>query len=74
MEQDSFGPVDVPSDKYYGANTARSLKNFAIGGFAERMPVGTSLMLGRGAWTDQSRILTLGLHSQTPPSGWVGKE
>ena len=39
MEQDSFGPVEVPSDKYYGANTARSLKNFAIGGPAERMPV-----------------------------------
>ena len=39
MEHDSFGAIDVPSDKYYGANTARSLKNFAIGGPTERMPV-----------------------------------
>jgi fumarate hydratase class II len=39
VEQDSFGPIEVPSDKYYGASTARSVKNFAIGGPAERMPV-----------------------------------
>jgi len=30
-ETDSFGPLDVPSDKYYGAQTARSLINFPIG-------------------------------------------
>ncbi|WP_026379543.1 class II fumarate hydratase [Afifella pfennigii] len=35
-ETDSFGPLQVPSDKYWGAQTARSLKNFDIG--AERMP------------------------------------
>eukprot|EP00118_Oscarella_pearsei_P002419 m.10515 g.10515 ORF g.10515 m.10515 type:complete len:495 (+) comp22389_c0_seq2:31-1515(+) len=38
-ETDSFGPVEVPSDKYYGANTARSIKNFKIGGPSERMPI-----------------------------------
>lgn len=37
-ETDSFGPIDVPSDKYYGAQTARSLMNFKIGGDSERMP------------------------------------
>jgi fumarate hydratase class II len=31
IETDSFGPLDVPSDKYYGAQTARSLINFPIG-------------------------------------------
>ena len=36
IEQDSLGPVSVPGDKYYGAQTARSLENFAIG--TERMP------------------------------------
>ncbi|XP_005106113.1 fumarate hydratase, mitochondrial [Aplysia californica] len=38
-ESDSFGPIDVPTDKYYGANTARSLINFNIGGPSERMPI-----------------------------------
>lgn len=35
-ESDTFGAIDVPSDKYYGAQTARSLINFAIG--EEKMP------------------------------------
>src|SRR3989338_7582638 len=36
IESDSMGTIDVPSDKYYGAQTARSLENFKIGG--ERFP------------------------------------
>ena len=35
-ETDSMGAIDVPADKYYGAQTARSLANFDIGG--EKMP------------------------------------
>lgn len=35
-ETDTMGQVQVPVDRYYGAQTARSLKNFRIGG--ERMP------------------------------------
>uniref|UniRef100_A0A0B6Y8H9 fumarate hydratase n=1 Tax=Arion vulgaris TaxID=1028688 RepID=A0A0B6Y8H9_9EUPU len=38
IEADTFGEIAVPSDKYYGANTARSLINFNIGGPSERMP------------------------------------
>ncbi|TLP43458.1 class II fumarate hydratase [Cohaesibacter sp. CAU 1516] len=30
-ETDSFGPLEVPEDKYFGAQTARSLINFPIG-------------------------------------------
>ncbi len=30
-ESDSFGQLEVPADKYYGAQTARSLINFPIG-------------------------------------------
>jgi fumarate hydratase class II len=37
VESDSMGTINVPSDKYYGAQTARSLANFDIGG--EKMPV-----------------------------------
>ncbi len=36
IETDSFGEINVPSDKYWGAQTQRSLQNFKIGG--ERMP------------------------------------
>lgn len=36
-EFDSFGAIDVPSDKYWGAQTERSRRNFAIG--SHRMPI-----------------------------------
>ncbi len=36
-ETDSFGPIKVPADRYWGAQTQRSLQNFRIGW--ERMPV-----------------------------------
>ena len=35
-ESDSMGEINVPVDRYYGAQTARSLANFKIGG--ERFP------------------------------------
>ena len=35
-ERDSIGPVEVPYDKYWGAQTQRSLQNFKIGN--RRMP------------------------------------
>ncbi|KAF9597168.1 hypothetical protein IFM89_016156 [Coptis chinensis] len=37
-ERDTFGPIQVPSDKLWGAQTQRSLHNFDIGGARERMP------------------------------------
>jgi len=36
-ETDSFGPLEVPADKYWGAQTQRSILNFAIGW--EKQPV-----------------------------------
>jgi fumarate hydratase class II len=36
IETDSMGEIQVPEDRYYGAQTARSLIHFKIGG--ERMP------------------------------------
>jgi fumarate hydratase, class II len=36
IETDSFGEIKVPADKYWGAQTERSLQNFKIGG--ETMP------------------------------------
>jgi fumarate hydratase class II len=37
VETDSMGPIEVPADKYYGAQTMRSRMNFRIG--EERMPI-----------------------------------
>ena len=36
VETDTFGPIDVPADRYWGAQTQRSRQNFRIG--TERMP------------------------------------
>ena len=36
IETDSFGEIEVPADKYWGAQTQRSLENFKIG--IEKMP------------------------------------
>jgi len=38
-EKDTFGDIQVPSDKYWGAQTQRSFQNFDIGGETERMPL-----------------------------------
>src|SRR3954454_4974553 len=43
-ETDSFGPIEVPADRYWGAQTQRSLQNFKIGG--ERMPAPLVRALG----------------------------
>ena len=37
VETDSMGPIEVPADKYYGAQTMRSRMNFRIG--KEQMPI-----------------------------------
>src|SRR5262245_47158317 len=36
IEKDTFGPIEVPSERLWGAQTQRSLQNFRIGG--DRMP------------------------------------
>jgi fumarate hydratase class II len=36
-ETDSFGPLEVPADKYWGAQTQRSIQNFPIGW--EKQPI-----------------------------------
>ncbi|TFK30563.1 aspartate ammonia lyase [Coprinopsis marcescibilis] len=38
VERDTFGDLQVPADRYWGAQTQRSLQNFDIGGAAERLP------------------------------------
>ena len=43
-ETDSFGPIDVPHDRHWGAQTQRSIENFRIG--TERMPLPLIRALG----------------------------
>ena len=44
IETDSFGPLEVPSEKYWGAQTQRSIINFPIGW--EKQPVAIIRALG----------------------------
>src|SRR6187401_2550610 len=43
-ETDSFGPIDIPADRYWGAQTERSRQNFKIG--HDRMPIAIVHALG----------------------------
>src|SRR3546814_8821559 len=44
LESDSMGEIAVPADRYWGAQTQRSLQHFRIGG--ERMPPALVKALG----------------------------
>jgi fumarate hydratase class II len=44
VESDAFGPLDIPADRLWGAQTQRSLQNFRIG--SERMPIEIVRALG----------------------------
>ncbi|TNC72591.1 class II fumarate hydratase [Rubellimicrobium roseum] len=44
IETDSFGPLEVPADRYWGAQTQRSIQNFPIGW--ERQPIAVVRALG----------------------------
>ncbi|KAI5638931.1 lyase domain-containing protein [Phthorimaea operculella] len=41
-----MGELEVPDDKLYGAQTARSIMNFPIGGIEERMPYPVIVAMG----------------------------
>src|ERR1700732_2757666 len=43
-ETDSFGPIEVPADRYWGARTERARQNFRIG--QDRMPIDIIHSLG----------------------------
>src|SRR6266571_7540206 len=59
METDSFGPIPVPADRYWGAQTERSRQNFRIG--QDRMPTPIIRALGivKLAATQTNRALGL---------------
>ena len=38
-ESDSFGPIEVPADRYWGAQTQRSVENYPIGWEKQPVPI-----------------------------------
>ena len=65
IETDSMGEVPVPADKYWGAQTQRSVQNFRIGG--ERMPLPLIRAFGivkKAAALTNRELATLGLTGQ----------
>ena len=80
-ETDSMGPIEVETERYWGAQTQRSLGNFRIGG--ERMPrelvhalamikkdhkaPGTKVTLDAGAVKYTGKTSSLPWHEKRPP-------
>src|ERR1700710_2064190 len=61
-ETASFGPIDVPADRYWGAQTERSRRNFRIG--HDRMPMPIIRALGMVKLASAETNLELGLLDQ----------
>ncbi len=58
-ETDSFGPIEVPADHYWGAQTERSRNNFRIGDERMPRPLIAALALVKRAAAEVNRELGL---------------
>jgi fumarate hydratase class II len=58
-ETDSFGPIDVAADRYWGAQTERSRRNFRIGQDRMPMPIIHALAMVKLAGAETNRELGL---------------
>jgi fumarate hydratase class II len=58
-ETDSFGPIEVPADRYWGAQTERSRHNFRIGGEVMPMPLIRALAIVKRAAAETNHALGL---------------
>src|SRR5947209_16583998 len=58
-ETDSFGPIDVAADRYWGAQTERSRQNFRIGQDRMPMPIVHALGIVKLAGAQTNRELGL---------------
>src|SRR3954451_24864589 len=56
-ETDTFGPIEVPAEKYWGAQTQRSLQNFRIGGERKPLPLVRALGLVKRAAAEVNQSL-----------------
>ena len=65
LESDSMGSIQVPAERYWGAQTQRSLENFRIGG--QRFPAAVIRAFGlvkKAAALTNRELATLGLTGQ----------
>ncbi len=69
IETDSMGDIAVPADKYWGAQTQRSVENFKIG--TERMPLPLIRALGVQKQAAALTNIELGMLDKTPGSAIV---
>jgi fumarate hydratase class II len=65
IEKDTFGPIEVPADKLWGAQTQRSLTNFKISG--ERMPL--ALVRALALVKKAAAMVNLDLRTLDPKKG-----
>ncbi|MFN3230309.1 MAG: class II fumarate hydratase, partial [Asticcacaulis sp.] len=56
-ETDTFGPIDVPSDRYWGAQAQRSLGNFKIGWEKQPLPIVRALGIVKRAAAETNMAL-----------------
>eukprot|EP00398_MALV-I-01_sp_L67-1_P000358 gene358-551_t len=64
IEKDTMGSLEVPADKLWGAQTQRSLQNFAIGGNKDVMPQAIVRAFGQVKKACASANLSFGLDSK----------
>ena len=68
-ESDSMGPIEVPADRYYGAQTARSLIHFDIG--HDRMPREVIRAFGDAVYVAPDEVHQFRNPSATEPFGFL---
>ncbi|MBN8994542.1 MAG: class II fumarate hydratase [Rhizobiales bacterium] len=56
-ETDSFGPIEVPADRYWGAQAERSLENFRIGWEKQPLPIVRALGIIKRAAAETNMAL-----------------
>src|SRR5690606_7528669 len=56
-ETDTFGPIEVPADRYWGAQAQRSLRNFKLGWEKQPQPVIRALGIVKRAAAEANREL-----------------
>ncbi len=69
-ETDTFGPIEVPADRYWGAQTERSRRNFRIGGEVMPAPIIRALALVKRVAAEVNH--ELGLLDETRMGAIVG--
>lgn len=67
-ESDAFGEIQVPADKYWGAQTERSLSNFRINQPQDRMPPAIIKAFGILKGAAATVNMRYGLGNARPPS------